>query len=122
MPDKLVSFEELFLDMKTKGIVKDEYEMEALLIYLVHVKYLEKQVFPDTNTIWYRRTGKTIEDLKRDEQGMGDALKHGKSEMELRELEDDADVCPDCQAFEGLRLCGRHEKAVEDWKIKWGKK
>lgn len=64
--DKLLSFEDLYLDLKTVGIVSNENEMEAVLIYLCHVGYVEKQVFPDTNTIWYRKTGKTIEDLKRE--------------------------------------------------------
>lgn len=66
MPE-LVSFEEFHLEFKSKGIVSDESETEALLLYLCHVKYLEKQVFKDTNTIWYRKTGKTIEYLKKEE-------------------------------------------------------
>ena len=65
--DKLFSFEEMHLEMNAEGIVQDESETEALLIYLCFVGYLEKQVFPETNTIWYRKTGKTIEDLKREE-------------------------------------------------------
>jgi len=65
--DKLFSFEEMHLEMKAEGIVKEECETEGLLIYLCHVGYLEKQVFPETNTIWYKKTGKTIEDLKKEE-------------------------------------------------------
>ena len=66
--DKLVSFEELHLDFKSKGLVKTEQETEAVLILFCHQGLLEKQVFGDTNTIWYRRTGKTAEDVIREEQ------------------------------------------------------
>lgn len=60
---KLMSFEELHLEFKQQGLVNDESETEGVLIYFCHVGLLEKQVFQDTNTIWYRRTGKTREDL-----------------------------------------------------------
>lgn len=63
MTEKLVSFEELHLEFKQQGLVKDEYETEAVLILFCHQGLLEKQVFPGTNTIWYRRTTKTREDL-----------------------------------------------------------
>lgn len=68
MKQKLMSFEELHLDFKSKGLVKTEAETEAVLILFCHQGLLEKQVFPDTNTIWYRRTGKTREDLIRESQ------------------------------------------------------
>lgn len=58
--DKLMSFEELHLDFKAKGLVQTEQETEAALILFVHKGLLEKQVFPDTNTIYYRMTGKKI--------------------------------------------------------------
>lgn len=61
----LVSFEEMHLFLKKQDIVKSECETEALLIYLCHVGYLERQVFPETNTIWYRRTSMTKEDLEK---------------------------------------------------------
>ena len=53
-----MSFEELHLDFKAQGLVKTEQETEAVLILFEHKGLLEKQVFPDTNTIYYRRTGK----------------------------------------------------------------
>lgn len=56
----LVSFEELHLKFKKDGLVETEQETEAVLILFCHQGLLEKQVFSDTNTIWYRRTGKTI--------------------------------------------------------------
>jgi len=56
--DKLVSFEELHLDFKAKGLVKTEQETEAVLLLFCHKGMLERQFFKDTNTIWYRRTGK----------------------------------------------------------------
>lgn len=59
MNDKLLSFEELHLEYKQQGLVETEQETEAVLILFCHEGYLEKQVFQDTNTIWYRRTGKT---------------------------------------------------------------
>lgn len=65
MTEKLVSFEELHLEFKKDELVETEQETEAMLILFCHQGLLEKQVFKDTNTIWYRRTGKTIEDLKR---------------------------------------------------------
>lgn len=58
--EKLMSFEELHLDFKAQGLVKTEQETEAVLILFEHKGLLEKQVFPDTNTIYYRRTGKEI--------------------------------------------------------------
>ena len=61
--DKLVSFEELHLDFKSKGLVKTEQETEAVLSLFCHQGLMEKQVFKDTNQIWYRRTGKEVEDL-----------------------------------------------------------
>ena len=64
---KLVSFEELHLQFKSEGLVLTEQETEAVLILFCHQGLLEKQVFSDTNTIWYRRTGKTVEDLKRED-------------------------------------------------------
>lgn len=60
---KLMSFEELHLDFKQKGLVTEEYQTEAVLTLFCFQGLMEKQVFPDTNTIWYRRTGKTREDL-----------------------------------------------------------
>lgn len=59
---KLVSFEELHLDFKSKGLVQTEQETEAVLILFCHQGLLEKQVFEDTNTIWYKRTGLDIGD------------------------------------------------------------
>jgi len=61
---KLVSFEELHLDFKSQGLVESEQETEAVLILFCHEGYLEKQVFEDTNTIWYKRTGKEPPSLK----------------------------------------------------------
>ena len=66
--DKLVSFEELHLIYKADGLVETEQETEAVLILFCHQGLLEKQVFKDTNTIWYRRTGKTVEDVIREEK------------------------------------------------------
>lgn len=60
---KLVSFEELHLDFKSKGLVKTEHETEAVLSLFCAQGLLEKQVMKDTNQIWYRRTGKEIKDL-----------------------------------------------------------
>lgn len=59
----LLSFEDLHLELKNKGLVNDEFETEAVLILFCHYGMLEKQVFPETNQIWYRRTGKTREDV-----------------------------------------------------------
>lgn len=61
--NKLLSFEDLHLEFKSQGLVKDEFETEAVLILFCHQGLLEKQVFKDTNTIWYRRTGKTRDAL-----------------------------------------------------------
>lgn len=61
--NKLVSFEELHLEFKKKGLVKEEWETEAVLILFCQQGLMEKQVFKDTNTIWYRRTDKTREDV-----------------------------------------------------------
>lgn len=63
MTSNLVSFEELHLEFKAQGLVKEEFETEAVLILFCYEGLLEKQVFKDTNTIWYRRIGKTREDL-----------------------------------------------------------
>lgn len=72
MTEKLVSFEELHLQFKQDGLIEDEHETEAILILFCHQGLLEKQVFPNTNQIWYRRTGKTVEDVKREtKQGKG---------------------------------------------------
>lgn len=68
MSEKLVSFEELHLQFKNEGLVKTEQETEAILILFEYDGLLEKQVFNDTNTIWYRRTGKTVEDLKKEKK------------------------------------------------------
>lgn len=68
MSEKLVSFEELHLQFKNEGLVKTEQETEAILILFEYDGLLEKQVFKDTNTIWYRRTGKTVEDLKKEKK------------------------------------------------------
>lgn len=57
---KLVSFEELHLDFKSKGLVQTEQETEAVLILFCHQGLLEKQVMENSNQIWYRRTGKEI--------------------------------------------------------------
>lgn len=56
--ENLISFEELHLDFKTKGLVESEQETEAILILFEHKGLLEKQIFPDTNTAYYRLTGK----------------------------------------------------------------
>ncbi len=58
MSEKLMSFEELHLEYKKQGLVNTEQETEAILILFCYEGYLEKQVFKDTNTIWYRRTEK----------------------------------------------------------------
>lgn len=64
MEDKLVSFEELHLQFKKEGLVETEQETEAILILFCHQGFLEKQPFKDTNTIWYRRTGKNPPQIK----------------------------------------------------------
>lgn len=57
---KLVSFEELHLDFKSQGLVETEQETEAVLLLFEHQGLLKKQVFKDTNTIWYQQTGKDV--------------------------------------------------------------
>lgn len=64
MEHNLVSFEELHLQFKKEGLVETEQETEAVLILFCHQGYLTKQVFPDTNTIWYQRTGKNPVNVK----------------------------------------------------------
>ena len=59
--EKLMSFEELHLDFKAKGLVQTEQETEAVLILFEHKGLLKKQVFPNTNTMYYKMTGKKLE-------------------------------------------------------------
>lgn len=69
MTGTLLSFEDLYLEFKNQGLVDDESEAEAVFILFCHLGLLEKQVFVDTNTIWYIRTDKTIEDLQKEKKG-----------------------------------------------------
>lgn len=60
----LMSFEDLHLMYKSQGLVETEQETEAVLIMLCHEGFLNKQVFEDTNQIWYQRTGKELPNTK----------------------------------------------------------
>jgi len=50
-----MSFEDLHLDFKSKGLVETEEETEVALQLLCFEGKLEKQAMKNSNQIWYRR-------------------------------------------------------------------